>query len=397
LAHTHLSETQNDPLPPFSAQLGPLFFLASIFYLNFVSRIIMAPLMPTIENDLGISHGEAGSLFLLISLGYFPGLIGSGFISSRLTHRKTIVLSSAALGAALLFISQCRALGAVLAGVTFLGLVAGLYLPSGIATLTALVHSKHWGKAIAIHELGPNLSFLTAPLIAEALLKWFSWRGVLALLGIVAICLGIAFWRYGRGGASLGEAPRVASIKALFSSRGFWIMSFLFGLGISGTLGIYTMLTLFLVVERGLEQNWANMLIAISRIACPAMVFLAGWSTDRLGVRGTLLGVFVLTGFATILLGFARGPWLIAVVIVQPLLAASFFPAGFAALSMAVPSTLRNVAVSITVPFGFVLGGGVSPLLIGLAGDAGVFALGIILVGILILAGGLISRYLIYS
>ena len=357
----------------------------------------MAPLMPTIENDLNISHGEAGSLFLLISLGYFPGLIGSGFISCRLTHRKTIVFSSAALGAALLFISQCRTLGAVLFGVTLLGLVAGFYLPSGIATLTSLVHSRHWGKAIAIHELGPNLSFLTAPLIAEALLKWFSWRGVLALLGVVAILLGLAFGRYGSGGKTLGEAPRAASFKALFSSRGFWIMSFLFGLGISGTLGIYTMLTLFLVVERGLEQNWANMLIAISRIACPGMVFLAGWSTGRLGVKKTLLGVFLLTGLVTVSLGLARGPWLVAVVIVQPLVAACFFPAGFAALSMAVPSTLRNVAVSITVPFGFVLGGGVTPLLIGLAGDAGVFAFGIVLIGALIFTGGILSRLLTFS
>jgi NNP family nitrate/nitrite transporter-like MFS transporter len=282
----------------------------------------------------------------------------------------------------------------VLIGVPLLGLVAGFYLPSGIATLTSLVHPKHWGKAIAIHELGPNLSFLTAPLIAEALLKWFSWRGVLALLGTVAICLGLIFWRFGSGGRARGEAPRIAAFKTIFTSRGFWIMSFLFGLGISGTLGIFTMLTLFLVVERGLEQNWANMLIAVSRMACPAMVFLAGWSTDRLGVKGTMLGVFLLTGLTTVMLGLTQGPWLVAVIIIQPLLAASFFPAGFAALSMAVPADLRNVAVSITVPFGFVIGGGISPLLIGLAGDAGVFSYGIVLVGILIFAGAIISRYI---
>ena len=76
--------TQDERVPSFGSQLGPLLFLTAIFFLNFISRIILAPLMPAIEKDLGISHGEAGSLFLLISAGYFTALLGSGFFSSRL-------------------------------------------------------------------------------------------------------------------------------------------------------------------------------------------------------------------------------------------------------------------------------------------------------------------------
>jgi NNP family nitrate/nitrite transporter-like MFS transporter len=71
-----------------------------------------------------------------------------------------------------------------------LGAGAGLYLPSGIATLTGLVAPRHWGKAIAIHELAPNLDFVTAPLLSEALLNWTSWRGVLILFGIGSIAAG---------------------------------------------------------------------------------------------------------------------------------------------------------------------------------------------------------------
>ena len=51
--------------------MGPIFLLTGIFLLNFLSRVILAPLLPTIERDLEVGHGEAGSLFLLISLGYF--------------------------------------------------------------------------------------------------------------------------------------------------------------------------------------------------------------------------------------------------------------------------------------------------------------------------------------
>jgi hypothetical protein len=47
----------------FRTQLKPLLFIASIFLLNFTARIIAAPLLPTIEKDLGFSHGDAGSLW----------------------------------------------------------------------------------------------------------------------------------------------------------------------------------------------------------------------------------------------------------------------------------------------------------------------------------------------
>lgn len=365
-----------------------------IFFLNFISRIIMAPLMPAIEQDLKITHAEAGSLFFLISLGYFPALMGSGFISARLTHRKTIYLSSAVLGVTLLAISQCSSLWALYTGMVILGLSAGIYLPSGMATLTSLVSSRHWGKAMGIHELGPTLSFLAAPLIAEALMRWFSWRGVLAILGVAALLLGIAYARFGRGGEFKGEAPRRDAFRALLAGRGFWIMLLLFGLGIGSTLGVYTMLPLYLVTEKGLERNWANMLIAVSRISCPGVVFLAGWGTDRFGAKRTLLIVFFLTGLATVLMGLADGMWLVVIVILQPLLASCFFPAGFAALSMVVPATIRNVAVSFTIPFAFVIGGGLVPLLIGIAGDAGSFALGIVVVGALIFMGTFLTRLL---
>ena len=84
----------------FGAGMIPLLLLTSIFFVNFLARIVLAPLMPGIESDLEISHAEAGSLFLVISLGYFVSLLGSGFISSRLTHKRTIILSAMVLGLA---------------------------------------------------------------------------------------------------------------------------------------------------------------------------------------------------------------------------------------------------------------------------------------------------------
>jgi NNP family nitrate/nitrite transporter-like MFS transporter len=378
----------------FSSQLKPLLVLTSIFGVNFAARIIYAPLMPEIEKDLNISHGEAGSLFLLISVGYFISLTGSGWFAARLTHRKTITLSSLVLGLAMIGAAFSHNLWSIRLSLLILGLAAGLYLPSGIATLMEFISARHWGKAIAVHELAPNLAFVASPLLSEMVLLKFSWQTVVVLFGIAAFIMGVVFARIGSGGDFPGVAPSFISFKPFFRETAFWLMLFLFGLGISSTLGLYTMLPLYLVNDHGIERNFANSLVAFSRISGLGMAFVGGWLTDRIGAKTTLTYVFLLSGITTILMGMTSVPWVMVVVFVQAMLVVCFFPAGFAALSRIGPSNARNVAVSLTIPFAFLFGGGAVPTGIGFMGDVASFSLGIILVGVLILSGALLSLFL---
>jgi len=378
----------------FVSQLGPILFLTAIFFLNFIGRIIFAPLLSSIETDLGIVHAEAGSFFLLISTGYFISLLCSGLLTCRLNHRRTIILSALSLGTALLGIALCNSLWTIRLGLFLLGLSTGIYLPSGIATLTSLVGSKHWGKAIAVHELAPNLGFVAAPLLAEGFMLWFPWRGVIIFLGISSIVSGAAFTLFGRGGAFPGQSPNFGSLKNLFSEPAFWIMGVLFCLGICATLGIYTMLPLYLVASQGLNRNRANMLVALSRIPGVFMTFMAGWLSDRIGPKLTMSGVLLITGLLTILLGTVSDAWIVVLVFLQPVIAGCFFPPGFAALSSIGPPGDRNIAVSLTIPAAFVLGGGAVPIGIGIMADAGFFDLGIALAGVLVLTGSILALFL---
>ena len=109
-------------------------------------------------------------------------------------------------------------------------------------------------------------------------------------------------------------------------------MTLLFMVGISSTMGIYTMLPLFLVSEHGMDRSLANELIGLSRVLSIAMALLAGVFNDRLGSKRTLMIVLLLSGTMTILLGMAPGFWTVLLVFLQPLMAVSFFPAAFALL-----------------------------------------------------------------
>jgi len=380
--------------PSFFSQLVPILFLTTIFFLNFIGRIVFAPLMPSIENGLGLDHTEAGSMFLLISLGYFISLLSSGFLSSHLTHRRTIIVSALSVGMVLICTSFSNSLWSVRLSLLFLGLAAGIYLPSGITTLTSLISVKHWGKAIAIHELAPNLGFVVAPLLSELFMIWFSWRVVILFLGTGSILIGIAFTFFGRGGEFLGEAPNFGSLKTLFADPSFWIMTILFSFGICGTLGIYTMLPLYLVTEQGFDRSWANMLVAFSRISGVFMAFIAGWVSDRFGPKPTMSGVFLITGLMTIILSSVSDSWIVILVFLQPVMAVCFFPPGFAALASIGPPDARNIAVSLTIPAAFIFGGGAIPMGIGMMADAGFFNMGIASAGGLIITGSLLALFL---
>jgi NNP family nitrate/nitrite transporter-like MFS transporter len=391
------SETGNADLnstDSFRSTIGPILILTSIFFLNFTSRITPAPLAPRIEIDLRLSHADAGALFFFISLGYFITLIGSGFISSRLNHMRTIVISNTALGFALIGTAFCSGPWTMRLGLFMVGMAAGLYLPSAIATLTSLIPSRHWGKGIAIHELAPNLSFIAAPLISEAVLVWFSWRWVFLLMGALTLIMSPIFVRYSRGGDFKGEAPGFGALGQLFGNLSFWVMVLLFSLGVISTLGLYTMLPLYLVSEHGIDRNLANTLIALSRVPSVIMAFVAGWATDRIGPQRTLKIVLLIAGVLTFLLGIASSSVIRYLVFLQPLIAVCFFPAGFAAMSLIVSSRLRNVAVSLIVPLAFVVGGGLAPIFIGFIGDERSFALGIMICGGLIATGSFFAGLL---
>jgi NNP family nitrate/nitrite transporter-like MFS transporter len=375
----------------FRAQVRPVFFLAGLFFLNFASRIILSPLLPTIEKELAISHSQAGFFFFLSSGGYLVGLLSSGVLTSRSSHRLAISASLAGVGIALLTIAAATSLWLIECGLMVLGFAAGFYLPSAIATITSLVDKRHWGKAIAIHELAPNLAFFATPFLAEIFLHWSSWRMGLGLLGVLSLVGSLSFGRLGRGGDFPGESPGSNAFAVLARTPAFWLMMVLFGVGVSSTIGVYAMLPLYLVSQRNFDQSTANTLVAFSRSHGPMLGLLGGWASDKLGAKGTIIISLIFTGITTLLLGTLSGRALGAAVLVQPLVAVWFFPAAFAAIAMITPPSARNLAVAFSVPVGYIIGGGAIPTFIGIMGDAGSFATGFVVTGLLIAAGGLLS------
>ena len=376
------------PVPePFSAAIGSILFLTLLFFLTLIGRFIFAPLMPAMSGELGLSHSQAGSIFLFGSIGVFIGSLSAGFVSSRIQHKGTIALSLIGAACALVLCTMLTALWALRGAVMMLGFMAGMNLPSNVATITALVSRQDWGKALAVQQMAPPLSLILGPILTVFLLNWFTWRAPLVVLAITGIAVALILIRFGKIGQFPGDAPDLSLARIILSGRSFWIMIILFALGMGGQVGIYAMMPLYLTAERGMPQASANILIGLSQVSALFMTFFAGWVTDRIGEKKAISVFLLVSGMVTLLLGLASGLWLKIVVFLQPALIVCYFPAGFAALARIVQPNLRSLATAWVAPCAIVLGGGLFPLLLGYMGQTVTFASGIVLAGGIIMVG----------
>lgn len=373
-------------------RIRPVILLTTIFFIGFLSRIALAPLLPLLEGELNISHAQAGALFFCISLGYSLGLFASSYVASFITHRYTIVFSALLSGLFLLTVLLVKGLWALRVIFILFGAAISLYLPSGIATLTALVEQRNWGKAIAIHELAPNTSLVVAPILVQFLLGMMPWRHILALMGLASIALGLVFLAWGEGGRFRGEPFTLPNLRLLLANPSMWLMVGIMGLGVGASLGIYGMLPLFLIAEVGMEREVANALVGLSRATGVAMSFLSGTFSDRFGPRRTLMLTFLFSAAFTLLLGLFRGMPLVVFVFLQSMFAAAFFPPAFALLSQIVPDNLRNLSVSLAVLAGTLVGGGGVPVLIGTIGDVHSLSLGFATYGLALFSALVLVR-----
>lgn len=364
-----------------------ILFLASLFFLSYNGRSITGPLLPSLEQDLGLSHAECGGLFVFLFAGYLVSLLGSGIVAAVIGHRRTIILSAAGLGATLMAVAGSNTVWALRIGLIAVGFSAGLYPPSGIAALTRLAKPAYWGRAMGIHDIAPNVSIVAAPAVAGLLVGVTSWRGVYFLFGVVALLVGLAFFRFGPPVSGRGQVPDLNKAKVLLGKPPLWIMCFLFSLGGAGLIGVYNMLPLYLTSVHGLEASSANLIVALSRIPGIGMCLVAGWFSDLVGPRRAIAVVLAGAGLFGILIGLLSGAALMIAIFLQAAVAICFFPAGLAAVSRLFSFELRNLAIAIAVAFSSFVGSGLVSALMGLFADAGMFSAGLICNGVLVLAG----------
>jgi MFS family permease len=356
--------------------------------MNFNGRTLFSPILPLIEDEFGVAHARAASIFTFISFGYALALFSSGMINGRLGSKRTILASLVISACIFFFIPTIHTFNLFYPVAFLMAFALGVYLPTIIPIITEYYEAGVWGKAIAIHESASSFSIFAAPFIALFLLTFLPWRAIFMVMGGVALLSALVFHLTATEIDQGGSGHKFNA--GLLKRREIWIMGTLWIFCSGCILGLYFILPLYLVKELGMDVRYANSVFGFSRAGMVVVAIAAGFVADRVNVRTTFFFVVLATGVMTMLLAVKDVRLIKPLLFIQATISGSFPPLALVAISRMFDRQSRGQATGFIITLGMI-GTGIIPYLIGLTGDLVTFRLGIFLLGFCtFLASGLL-------
>lgn len=355
--------------------------LMVIFFFNISSRTLLAPMLVSIEQDFHISHAKASTVFLIANLGFAVSMFFSGHASHILRHRGAISVSILGLGVAHVSLLLARTFLGFCASLLVMGLVSGLYLPSAMALITERVDRERWGRAIALHELAPALSFIAAPVLYLVALTLATWKALFVCLSVGSLIAGLLFVIFSPGGGMRGARPSFDSLRALLREKRIWNLIVALSLATGMSIGVFSLMPTYLITELHFDGQTVHALLSSSRVMSLAAILLTGWLIDHFSVRNVIAIVSLVSGVLTALIGIARGTALLAIVFVQPLLLTTLFPTIVKACALIGDDRTRSLDYSLLIPISTLFGAGLIPKGMAIIGEAASFRYAFVALG----------------
>lgn len=352
-----------------------------------LDRWIIAPLLPSISADLGLSVEQQLNLVGILGLVWGVFAFFSGMLSDRIGHRKILIpavilfsLTSGVSALATGFLSLLLIRGCM-------GLLEGSYCPTSFAATAAASAPKRRGFNQGLQQCGFALfGFGLGPIIATQLLLVLpSWRYVFLVVSVPGFIVGILLYLVLREPKDTQGAAAIGAVTPPESGGGFaqvlksrnivlsmvalmCAMACIFVLG--GVVPEY--LTGYLKLS---PQQMGFVMSALGFGGCVGQFGVPGIS-DFFGRKATAGLAFI--GAAVTVWWFMHlgaDPTMLFVV----LFLVSFFSLGNVALitgpiaTEAAPKGLISSAIGLVVASGEIFGGGVAPFIAGqIGGTAGI-------------------------
>ena len=363
-------------------KLGLLLIHWCLWYLAFGCRTIISPVLPVIENELGLSHAMAGALYLFAAIGTTIASLSSGFLSSRFGAKNLLVYgfilgSGACFG--IYFATSYMSLAFFL---FFFGMSGGFYLPCAIPIITSIFDQKYWGRALSIHETAASFSILSLPFIVGFALGYIEWRLLFVILAIISIIMILAFQV---SAPSLKpQKQKGSSFASVISRPDFLVILFLWINCSMTSMGVYNIIPLYLVDDKSMDLDAANRIFAYSRIGGFLGQLSIGLILDRLSTKKILFALILLSGFSTLGMALINNfPVFVCFLLLQGTFSVAFFPVGLMAISKLSSVEERTMYTGTIMAISQTIGLGLTPFLLGAIADLWDFHIGLILLGLL--------------
>ena len=340
-----------------------LWLLAIAHAVNHAQAVILPLIFLKIIDEFGV--GVQAVTFVAAAGAIASGLVQAtyGFVTRYVERRWLLAAGGILFG--LGFAAQAAASSFMtFAATNVVSRVGGSpQHPVGNALLAEQFPPERRGFAISAHISGGNVGTVIAALAGPPLLAVAGWRGASIVFGIPAALIGLAMLRWVREtGADRLAAIREGSVRAAMAT--IWrdsrikrtYLASVFGGGGRG-LGVANLFALlYLTHVLRLPESTTNLMYAGLIVLSVPMPLVAGWLSDRIGRRPTIVGAYV-GGALGFLVFIAAGSSLLGLwvgIAIMGLFSFAESPQLQALLADVVPTGVRDVAFALyfTLAFG---------------------------------------------
>jgi len=327
----------------------------------YLSRSVLAPILPIVSGELGLSHAQAGMLETAYLLGYIVIKMPAGVLGNRIGIKRTLTLGM--VGYALATALNFFATGFLhLFVLRFLvGLFQGVHLPLANTLLSERFGDRQ-GRAIGFHESGPNVGNSIAYPLAIAIASSWGWRYAFLLLSLPAFVLaGVVtlILKDERQGSKVVNEEETAGENQSLGAY-FRLLAPLALAHAVYNLCLRTLLTFapsYLVEYRGMGLAAAGFVAMLMPAAGFFAKISSGFIAERVGRRNSISAAILMSGVFIFTLTRVSGQGLTSLnFIVLGLALYSFSPTIYATVTSGLPTQLKSMGLGAVTMTGNIFG-----------------------------------------
>ncbi|MCV3768824.1 MFS transporter [Rhizobium sp. TRM95796] len=358
-----------------SSLLPPCFLALGTFAIG-TEGFMIAPLLPTITQDLRMSLSATAMLVVVFTLVMSLSSPITTVMTASLKRRSTLLVAMTLFTTGNLVAAYSSSFATLMAARILMAIASGLYVPGANSLAGVIVSPEKRGRALAIVSGGMTIAIALGLPLGALVGHAFGWRSTflaVAVMGLVAIVGILSGVRRGAGSeiavASLSQRVGVIRQRPVLRLLGvtlFWSI---------GAYTAYPYVAPYLTEVVDFRSGGIGATVSMWGMAAAVGVTVGGRLNDSFGSNRVVLWSLVLLGgsFAVLSLSTALSPGLA----LAPVLAAiavwgfsvwSFFPAQMARLIAAGPVSQASVALALntsTMYLGFSIGSAMGAGVIG--------------------------------
>jgi MFS transporter, FSR family, fosmidomycin resistance protein len=162
---------------------------------HFVSHyyiILLAPLLPFIRDEYGVSYTEIGLAFAAFNIVSAIGQTPAGFLVDRIGARALLVAGLLTGAGAFILAGVIDSFWMLVAMFALAGVGNTVYHPADYALLSQHVPSNRIGQAFSVHTFAGMLGSAVAPATLLIMQSQWGWRGAFLGAGVLGIATAAA-------------------------------------------------------------------------------------------------------------------------------------------------------------------------------------------------------------